>query len=96
MQDDRINSVINAVKELEEIFSNNYIDVEFAITADNKVYVLQVRPISIKDRKIPKLNLDTALLKINQKIDKLQAENPNVFGERAIFGVMPDWNPAVK
>lgn len=93
-QDNRINAVIRAIKELEEIFSNNYIDVEFAVTNDDKVYILQARPISINRGKIPKLDLDTALLKINHKIAKLQSENPNVFGERAIFGVMPDWNPA--
>ena len=93
-KDVRINFVINAVKELEGIFENNYIDVEFAVTNNDKVYILQARPISINGRKIPKLNLDIALLKINHKIMKLQSENPNVFGKRAIFGVMPDWNPA--
>ena len=75
-------------------FVASYASRSVVVTNDDKVYILQVRPISIKGRKIRKLNLDTALLKIHQKIDKLQAENPNVFGERAIFGVMPDWNPA--
>lgn len=93
-KDNRVNFVINAVNELESIFGNNYIDVEFAVTHDDKVYILQVRPISTNGRETPKLNLDVALLKISHKIEKLQSKNPNLFGERAIFGVMPDWNPA--
>lgn len=92
--DFRINKVIYVIKELENVFDNKYIDIEFAIDKSEEVYVLQVRPIGLSNRKIPDLNLDLALLKINNKIAKLQSRNPNLFGERAIFGVMPDWNPA--
>jgi phosphohistidine swiveling domain-containing protein len=92
--DFRINKIIHVIQELEVVFDNKYIDVEFAIDKSDDVYVLQVRPISLNNRIVPDLNLDLALLKINHKIAKLQSRNPNVFGERAIFGVMPDWNPA--
>ena len=28
------------------------------------------------------------------KFESLQSSSPSVLGERSIFGVMPDWNPA--
>ncbi|MDR1551279.1 MAG: hypothetical protein LBS14_01205 [Holosporaceae bacterium] len=93
-KDHRINRIIAVIKELEEVFNNKFIDIEFAIDKSDNIYVLQVRPVSLANRKIPNLNLDLALLKINHKIKKLQSRNPNVFGEKAVFGVMPDWNPA--
>jgi phosphohistidine swiveling domain-containing protein len=92
--DNKVNKVIAVIKELEEIFGNKYIDIEFAVDKLGDVYILQVRPISLSNRKIPDLNLDLVLLKINNKVKKLQSRNPNVFGTKALFGVMPDWNPA--
>ncbi|MDR1982848.1 MAG: hypothetical protein LBQ08_03570, partial [Holosporaceae bacterium] len=92
--DPRVNKIISTIKELEEIFDNKFIDIEFAIDRFNDIYILQVRPISLTNRETPNLNLDLALLKINHKIKKLQSRNPNIYGDKAIFGVMPDWNPA--
>lgn len=36
-----------ALKELEEFFGQNHLDVEFAFTTDEKLYILQVRPLCI-------------------------------------------------
>lgn len=89
-----VKNIINAVKELENIFNNRFIDVEFAVCQNEEVYILQVRPIVTKGRDISVLNLDEGLFKIYKKIEKLQQPHPNLLGDKTIFGVMPDWNPA--
>lgn len=87
--------LIKTLQELEEKFNNKFIDVEFAIDNNDEVYILQVRPIVTKNKKYTiNLELEEGLSKIYKKIKKLQQPHPNLFGTKAIFGVMPDWNPA--
>jgi phosphohistidine swiveling domain-containing protein len=89
-----IDSVINAVAELELLFENRFIDVEFAVTKNGDVYILQARPVTTAGRNLPYLDLTEGLYKVYKKIEKLQQPHPNLLGKKAIFGVMPDWNPA--
>lgn len=89
-----INKLIKTLKELKDLFCNKFIDIEFAIDEYDEIYILQVRPIVTKDKYCPSLNLDEGLYKIYKKIEKLQQPHPNLLGNKAIFGVMPDWNPA--
>jgi phosphohistidine swiveling domain-containing protein len=89
-----INNVIKAVAELEILFDNKFIDVEFAVTLNSDVYILQVRPVARAGKEPPYLDLTEGLYKVYKKIEKLQQPHPNLLGKKAIFGVMPDWNPA--
>jgi hypothetical protein len=89
-----INNVIKAVSELEILFENRFIDVEFAVTKNRDVYILQARPVVTAGKKPPYLDLTEGLYKVYKKIEKLTSPHPNLLGEKAIFGVMPDWNPA--
>jgi phosphohistidine swiveling domain-containing protein len=89
-----INNVIKAAAELEILFDNKFIDIEFAVTQNSDVYILQVRPVITSGKKPPYLDLTEGLYKVYKKIEKLQQPHPNLLGEKAIFGVMPDWNPA--
>ncbi|MDR1149738.1 MAG: hypothetical protein LBK66_14025 [Spirochaetaceae bacterium] len=93
-RDQDINNVIKAVAELEILFENRFIDIEFAVTQDADIYILQVRPVITAGKKPPYLDLTEGLYKVYKKIEKLQQPHPNLLGEKAIFGVMPDWNPA--
>ena len=87
--------VIALVSELEAIFACDAIDVEFAVDDDGQVYLLQVRPL-VMDRQERSMDarLDAALVDIARKIELLSRPHPYLHGSRAIFGVMPDWNPA--
>ena len=38
--------------------------------------------------------VDTALADVARKVELLSRPHPYLHGSRAIFGVMPDWNPA--
>jgi len=92
--DKKIERIINACRECEDIFSNHFLDIEFAFSKD-VLYLLQVRAIAINSKEnLSKIDLLDGLNKLSKKIDKLNAPHPNLLGSRTIFGVMPDWNPA--
>lgn len=66
-----------------------------AKSAKESLYCLQVRPISTQN----KLNLYHALPKealnrLYKRLKSLETPKPRVLGQKAVFGVMPDWNPA--
>jgi adenylylsulfate kinase-like enzyme/phosphohistidine swiveling domain-containing protein len=88
--------VIALVRELETLLACDAIDVEFAVGEDGELYLLQVRPLAI-DRPGPVVDdakVDSALADVACKIELLSRPYPYLHGSRAIFGVMPDWNPA--
>lgn len=83
------------VKELEEITDCDYLDIEFAIGTEGSVYILQVRPIAIGNKKLPDSSeIWNYINKIYKKIVKLNKPHPYLHGHNTIFGIMPDWNPA--
>jgi adenylylsulfate kinase-like enzyme/phosphohistidine swiveling domain-containing protein len=87
--------VISLVSELETLLARDAIDVEFAVADDGQVYLLQVRPLNV-DRwgRAADAKVDTALFDVARKVELLSRPHPYLHGSRAIFGVMPDWNPA--
>ncbi|PAF46715.1 hypothetical protein BKH46_06960 [Helicobacter sp. 12S02634-8] len=93
-KDHHIAALIEAIKELENIFGTHFLDIEFAFK-DGNLYILQVRPLVMAN----KLNLfDTlqtsTLNALCARIDSLKQRHPHILGDKTIFGVMPDWNPA--
>ena len=89
-----INNLLNLLRELEEKFSIDSLDVEFAIKK-NIIYLLQVRPLILNKDNEQSLNLNfEALTNIENHISSLSNPHPYLFGDKSIFGVMPDWNPA--
>jgi len=90
-----LSNLINACRELESIFNNPHLDIEFAFTEDGELYILQVRPIVVKNKEsLLHLNYDAVIFKIFKKVEKLSYNHPNLLGKKTLFGVMPDWNPA--
>jgi phosphoenolpyruvate synthase/pyruvate phosphate dikinase len=90
----KIKKILTAVQECEKLFDNKFLDIEFAFTKED-LYILQVRAISTESKDIlANIDLATSLRKISNKITKLNAPHPNLLGDKTIFGVMPDWNPA--
>lgn len=93
--DRRIARLLETAKELEGLFNYPYLDIEFALNRQDELYILQVRPIArSQSRHLTTLPLEDTLTKIYKKIAKLSQRHPNLLGSKAIFGVMPDWNPA--
>jgi phosphoenolpyruvate synthase/pyruvate phosphate dikinase len=90
----KLELLLKASKECEDIFNNNFLDIEFAFSKD-ELYVLQVRAIVTKDKiDLSQIDLQESLKKIYKKIKKLNSYHPKLLGKKSIFGVMPDWNPA--
>lgn len=90
----KFKKIIESVKEIEKKIGNKAIDIEFAITADNKVNILQIRPLSTsKNWKLIKKNIFFKNLKFNQKKLINYNKKNKYFGDSIVFGLMPDWNP---
>lgn len=91
-----LSDLLLAVKEVEVLVGHDSLDIEFAITDDGTVHILQVRPIavnfgssSVSDEQIG-LTLDNA----RNTFQQLQSPSFPLVGGYTYFGVMPDWNPA--
>ena len=88
--------VLRAVQELENLLCSEKLDIEFAIDLNGIVHVFQVRPITV-DHSTYEVD-DEAILRSLAENSRWflsqQTPSPFVFGNRAIFGNMPDWNPA--
>ncbi|HED6757497.1 TPA: hypothetical protein R5074_000702 [Campylobacter coli] len=97
-KDIKLQKIIEFIKELESLYDCCFLDVEFAFAfKDNKeeLFCLQVRPLVMQDKEnlfnaLPK----EALQRFSKRFTSLQDLRPRVLGEKALFGVMPDWNPA--
>ena len=87
--------VIELVSELEALLGCDAIDVEFAVGGDGQLYLLQVRPLAIERQgRVADGKVEAALAGVARKVELLSRPHPYLHGSRAIFGVMPDWNPA--
>jgi adenylylsulfate kinase-like enzyme len=87
--------VVALVSELENLLACDAIDVEFAVADDGQLYLLQVRPLAVDHlERVPDAKVDAALAGVARKVELLSRPHPYLHGSRAIFGVMPDWNPA--
>lgn len=93
---DRLHSLLPALREIESLLGYDSLDVEFAITTDAGLHILQVRPIAVDHSKWDgndegiMARLDSA----RELFKNLQQPAPFIAGQRALFGIMPDWNPA--
>ncbi len=83
------------VFELMSLFESDAIDIEFAISKEGQLYLLQVRPLAVQGLPVPEPNGHSNCLQtIANKIAQGIRRHPYLHGDRTLFGVMPDWNPA--
>lgn len=94
-----LSQIVEMVRELEKIYEYSFLDIEFAFALDEsgaeQLYCFQVRPLVIAN----KTNLFECISKndlsrLSKRINMLSKITHGVLGEKKIFGVMPDWNPA--
>ena len=94
-----LESVILLIHELEDIFDNIPIDIEFAVTNENGegneiIWLLQVRKLILRKEPESSTKLTERLKLIEEKISRDMSTDPYLMGQRTVYGVMPDWNPA--
>lgn len=92
--DDRLDKLCDASNELMDLFGKNNIDIEFAFTNDNQLYLLQARPLVLKCQPSGLEEQGELLKRAHNNIKNYMRPHPYASGKRTIFGVMPDWNPA--
>ena len=92
----KLRKVIRAIQEVESLLVYDALDIEFAVDINNGVHILQVRPITIKNNCSENRldNGNTRLIQARQHFEDSQVPGTNIRGKEAIFGNMPDWNPA--
>lgn len=92
-----LSPLVKAIKEVELILNYDALDIEFALDNKGQVYLLQVRPIAAAVSLDADL-VSTQILELQAKActywRQLQSPTPQIQGDKALFGVMPDWNPA--
>ncbi len=91
-----LKDLVSAVHELETLIGHTSLDVEFAITKDDTVYVLQARPMTLDpaEETTDDDELFHAVDTAREEFEESQAASPFILGDKTVYGVMPDWNPA--
>ena len=94
--DPKIAPILKAIREIEDNVGHDALDVEFAVTSNDTVHILQVRPLTIQHEwnQVDDALIDQTLQKAIQEFERRQNPGPFILGERTLFGIMPDWNPA--
>ena len=93
---ENLKNILFSIKEIENLLNYDSLDIEFAITKKFGIHILQVRPITVEHSF--KQSEDQELFNILESAEKSfagkQKSSSFVLGKKALFGVMPDWNPA--
>jgi len=92
----QLQPVINLLQELQPFYGEHALDIEFAI-CNNELFLLQVRVLiinTIENLKHEQKTYQLELSCMRKKLQRLQQPHPYLLGDKSIFGVMTDWNPA--
>lgn len=92
----RIQAVLDACRELEALCGAVPLDIEFAVDRAQRVYVLQVRRITLINtwHPVTERRVSRQLQHVQRFLTQRLAPQPELYGARTLLGVMPDWNPA--
>lgn len=91
--DKKLLRIVNLIKELESLLSTDSLDIEFAFDDMDDLYLLQVRPLIVRLATHNTKNKDF-IYELKQKMQQLNTKHPYLYGDKTIYGVMADWNPA--
>lgn len=89
--------MIALLEELLELFDGAPVDCEFAITREAEgevLWLLQARPLILPTRPESETTQAAQLESIQRKVARGMQPHPFLIGQRTVYGVMPDWNPA--
>lgn len=89
-------SLRSLISELEEHLQHDALDLEFAIDTAGQLHLLQVRPLTggLARCECTDAQFGHYLDKIFKKTLKLSGAHPGLCGQRGMYSVMTDWNPA--
>ena len=96
IQSSRVARFVALGRELEKVCGNQPLDIEFALTRDGSLVLLQVRRI-VANRAwhpVTERRVSRQLVFAEAFVRECAAPRPGLLGRRTILAVMPDWNPA--
>lgn len=91
--DFNMSMVCRTIEKLVDFTDCNNLDIEFLVSKGN-LYILQVRQLVIPKNKVSYDRQKEAVRRISMMIRHQNCKKPFLYGNRTIYGVMPDWNPA--
>ncbi|MFH1386568.1 MAG: PEP/pyruvate-binding domain-containing protein [bacterium] len=88
--------LVEVCKELERITGSDRLDIEFALTNNDDIFIFQVRPMTSTQNTSKELEqrLAKEISSIKNYIRARQHQLPHIYGKTTLFGDMTDWNPA--
>lgn len=91
-----LETVLAGIRELELLLGHDGLDIEFALDSRDTLYLLQTRPMTLDPaaRSVDDESIVAMVESAREAFEESQTCPPHVLGDRAIYGVMPDWNPA--
>lgn len=91
-----LETVLAGIRELEQLLGHDRLDIEFAVDSEETLFVLQTRPMTIDPagKSVDDESVIEIAASARDAYEDSQTTSPHLLGDRAIYGVMPDWNPA--
>jgi len=96
LKSERFKALLHTVQEIEEATGYDSLDIEFAVDKDSRVFIFQVRQIPTRpnwNRGIT-IKINDAIKRMKSFVEGYEKATPGLYGQKTIFGKMPDWNPA--
>lgn len=93
----RMRNLVEVIQRIEQVTGSDKLDIEFCITNEAEVVLLQVRPLAAKHAwdVVPDREIDAAIAEIHRHLaERLFQRRPGLAGNTTLYGEMPDWNPA--
>lgn len=96
MTSDRLRALVGIVRKIEAETSDDRLDIEFCITTDGRLYIVQVRPLATRKSwgTVPDHRIDRAIDGVRATLAGMMRPREGLHGRTTMFGQMPDWNPA--
>ncbi len=91
---EKLRHLLAALGELENFFGQDNLDVEFAVTQGDELYILQVRTLCMTQERVDRDQQSEELARIAEKINQNNRPKPFLCGQKTAYSVMTDWNPA--
>ncbi len=89
-----LGAVLDLLLELETLFGDAALDVEFGISRTKGLCLLQVRRLVVNQPAVDPKRHSAILGDIARRIRDGSRPHPYLSGDRTVYGIMPDWNPA--
>lgn len=92
-----IQGVFLLLDEVYELFGRTPLDIEFAVTQEKDgevLWLLQARPLVLREAPEEPGTQGRRLEILEKKVRAGMKAHPFLIGQRTVYGVMPDWNPA--